>query len=103
MEGIIDLHHDLMFFLTIIIFFVLWLLINIVYNFYFFNDSLDNSSKSNSLVLVPSSSSVSMRISSKIHNTTQHFIVAPQASIGVGAAVGIVYGGGTVFTAGILF
>jgi cytochrome c oxidase subunit 2 len=62
MEGIIDLHHDLMFFLTIIIFFVLWLLINIVYNFYFFNENSDNSSRSNNLVLVPSLVSHNVRL-----------------------------------------
>jgi cytochrome c oxidase subunit 2 len=38
MEGIIDLHHDLMFFLMIIITFVIWLLLSIVYYFYLYDD-----------------------------------------------------------------
>jgi cytochrome c oxidase subunit 1 len=36
MEGIIDLHHDIMFFLVLIIIFILWMLARIVY---FFGDS----------------------------------------------------------------
>jgi hypothetical protein len=106
MEGIIDL-QGFTFFLTIIIFFALWLLINIVYNFYFFNENSGNSSKSNNLVLVPSLSAVTMRVSSKIHNTTQQFIVAQPSSIdwvwwGKAAAVtvvavGIVYGGYCIY------
>jgi cytochrome c oxidase subunit 2 len=39
MEGIIDLHHDLMFFLTIIVIFVLWLLISVVYYFYLIDEN----------------------------------------------------------------
>lgn len=33
MEGIIDLHHDIMFFLVLIIVFILWILLRIVYHF----------------------------------------------------------------------
>ena len=33
MEGIIDLHHDIMFFLVLIIVFILWMLARIVYYF----------------------------------------------------------------------
>ena len=33
MEGIVDLHHDLMFFLIIIVTFVLWMLIRVIMNF----------------------------------------------------------------------
>jgi cytochrome c oxidase subunit 2 len=39
MEGIIDLHHDLMFFLVIIVIFVLWFLVSSVYHFYIYNIS----------------------------------------------------------------
>lgn len=45
MEHIIDLHHDIMFFLILIIFFVLYMLIQIIvhfsqnYTIYKFNDS----------------------------------------------------------------
>ena len=33
MEGIIDLHHDIMFFLIFVVIFVLWMLISIVLYF----------------------------------------------------------------------
>lgn len=33
MEGIVDLHHDLMFFLTVIVVFVLWMLIRVLVQF----------------------------------------------------------------------
>jgi cytochrome c oxidase subunit 2 len=41
MEGIINLHHDLMFFITFILFFVLVVLIRTLY---FFNSSSSNAS-----------------------------------------------------------
>jgi cytochrome c oxidase subunit 2 len=33
MEGLIDLHHDIMFFLIVVAIFVLWLLLRIVHHF----------------------------------------------------------------------
>jgi len=33
MEGIIDLHHDIMFFLVLIIIFILWMLVRIIQRF----------------------------------------------------------------------
>lgn len=35
MEGIIDLHNYIFFYLTIVIFFVLWMLVNMIYQFYY--------------------------------------------------------------------
>lgn len=34
MQGIIDLHHDIMFFLVIIIIFVLWMLVRVLWHFH---------------------------------------------------------------------
>nr|YP_008816160.1 cytochrome c oxidase subunit 2 [Roya obtusa]YP_009755748.1 cytochrome c oxidase subunit 2 [Roya anglica]AGZ90369.1 cytochrome c oxidase subunit 2 [Roya obtusa]QIQ22987.1 cytochrome c oxidase subunit 2 [Roya anglica] len=35
MQGIIDLHHDIMFFITIIITFVLWMLVRVLWHFHY--------------------------------------------------------------------
>jgi cytochrome c oxidase subunit 2 len=50
MEGIINLHHDLMFFLTFIFFFVLVIIGRTLYYFSFEKEALNDSARGNNVV-----------------------------------------------------